>query len=627
MCGIGGFITLSSSFDLDQISKYFINGLIHRGPDSQGVWFSGEDKLVLAHTRLSILDLSMSANQPMKSLDGNIIITFNGEIYNYGEIKKELSGRNKYQWITDHSDTEVIIHAYEEWGINCLNKFRGIFAFGLWDNREKTLYVVRDRFGVKPVYFISKPDHFGFSSELKPFFNIYKRKKLNSNAVIEYLTTRGSLAPNTMVEDMFKLDKGHYLKIQVDQGKSKISKTLIRYYDINNKIPSSSFNYSSHDEILDNLEQQLVTSIRYRWISDTPVCLFLSGGIDSSLIASISSKLFKEKIHAFTIGLRGSIHDETKYARKVAEQYKLNIHVLDFLNNPLEDLENWLYFNDDLLSDPAAFALFFLSKEIRSKGFKVVLSGEGSDEIFAGYDSYNKYYREIQKPPINNLLAYLLKNLYSVSPFRSIEKYFPYNSENNIYSGAADLQNVLSREFIVDDKDVLDHYNTKIELFKNQNNHNSPIDYSLNFDLEYRIPNDLLLRTDRATMASGVEAREPFLDHKLVEFAMSIPYTYKTGNNFDKTKLILKELALKYFDHEFVYRPKQGFPIPVGNWFLDKKVSSEFNEFICDKKIECLNYSYLKKIYQLHKIKKDNYGDRLFNIYLLEKYIRFWNIS
>lgn len=627
MCGIGGFLHIDSDFNLDQIAKFFKDGLIHRGPDAQGEWFSRENNLLLSHTRLSILDLSPKANQPMKSEDGNIVITFNGEIYNYAEIKKELSSKNKYRWNTDHSDTEVIIHAFEEWGIECINSFRGIFAFGLWNNREKTLYVVRDRFGVKPVYFISKPDHFGFSSELKPFFNIYKNKRLNNDAVLEYLTTRGSLAPHTMVEDMYKLDKGHYLKVKVNKEKKNIEKTLVRYYDINNQMPDKSYNNSSHDEIIEDLEQQLITSIKYRWISDTPVCLFLSGGLDSSLIAAISSRLFKEKINAFTIGLPGNLQDETKYAKMVADQYGLDIHILDFTNNPFENLDDWLYFNDDLFSDPAAFALFFLSKEIRKRGFKVVLSGEGSDEIFAGYNVYNKFSKEIQNPPVNIFQARIFKYLYSIFPLRRIEKYFSYNLENKVYSGAADLYTSLSRECIINDKEILKHYNTKLQLFENQHHINDSIDYALHFDLEYRIPNDLLLRTDRATMASGIEGRVPFLDHKLVEFAMAIPQYFKTGTRHNETKLILKELALKYFNREFIFRPKQGFPIPVGDWLSDRKVTSELNEFISEQKIKCLNYKYIKKIHRSNKIQKDSFSDRLFNIYLLEKYIRFWNIS
>ena len=355
--------------------------------------------------------------------------------------------------------------------------------------------------------------------------------------------------------------------------------------------------------------------------------MFLSGGLDSSLIAAISSKLFKEKIHAFTIGLPGNIHDETRHAQKVADQYKLDIHILDFVSNPLENLDHWLYFNDDLFSDPAAFALYFLSKEIRNKGFKVVLSGEGSDEIFAGYRIYGKYCKEIQNPPLNKFQASLLKYLYSIFPVRRIENNFSYNSQNDVYTGAADLQTALSRECIIKDREVLNHYNAKFQLFKDQHNYNNPVDYPLHFDLEYRIPNDLLLRTDRATMANSVEGRVPFLDHKLVEFALSIPYYYKTGNNYDKTKLILKELALKYFDKEFVFRPKQGFPIPVGDWLSEKKVVSELDGFIKEQKIECLNYNYIKKIHLYNKIKKGSFSDRLFNLYLLEKYIRFWNIS
>ena len=627
MCGIGGFIKTDLSFDLVKISEYFINGLSHRGPDCQDDWFSPDGNLVLSHTRLSIIDLAPSANQPMISESGKVILVFNGEIYNYAEIKKDLCKNDKYRWITDHSDTEVILHAYEEWGISCINRFRGVFALGIWDGDNEILYIVRDRLGVKPLYYISKPNHFGFSSELKPFFKITNERVLNEYGVIEYLTTRGSIAPNTMIKDMFKLDKGHYLSIKKNSSTNLIETTLTQYYDLENNIPITSFDFSNKAVILQDLEAQITKSIEYRWISDSPVCLFLSGGIDSSLIAAISSQLFSSKVHAFTIGLAGNINDESAFARQVAEQYNLDIHILNFSNNPFNNLNEWLYYNDDLLSDPAAFAIFYLSKEIQKQGFKVVLSGEGSDEIFGGYDSYLNYFSNIRKYKENWLLTKIISQLYPAFPKRSLERYFAMYSKTIIYSGAAGLHNSLSLENLITNKNVLDYYSLWNHKYFEERQRDHPIDYALKYDLEYRIPNDLLLRTDRATMACGVEARVPFLDHKLVEYAMSIPYIYKTGGDFTTPKKILKELALKYFDSNFVYRPKQGFPIPVNQWLLDKTVINEFDAFIKEKRVNCLNYNYISKIYQYHKTKRENYGDRLFNIYLLEKYIRFWNIS
>lgn len=627
MCGIGGFLSLSPRFDLSKISESFRDGLLHRGPDYQGDWFSDEESLMFSHARLSILDLSENANQPMKSGDGNIVITFNGEIYNYAEIKAELIKKGHSSWITDHSDTEVIIHAYKEWGIDCIKRFRGMFAFGLWDNKEKALYLVRDRFGVKPVYYISKSDHFGFSSEIKPFFTIYANKRLNNAAVLEYLTMRGSLAPNTMVQDIFKLDKGCYLKIEMDKANGTLRQSLINYYGLEDYLPKETYLNMTHNEIVEELEQQLITSIKYRWIADTPVCLFLSGGLDSSLLAAISSKLFKEKLHAFTIGLPGDINDETGYARKVAYQYGLDLHMLDFTQNPLSVIEEWIHYNDDLFSDPAAFALFSLSKEIRKKGFKVVLSGEGSDEIFAGYSIYNDFNRAIQNSNNRRLKSLILAHLYAIFPFRRIENYFSYSSQNNFYSGAADIQTVLSRRSIVNDKVLVDNHNDKVIRFKTQNTFINLETYPLFFDLEYRIPNDLLLRTDRATMASSIEGRVPFLDHKLVEFVMSIPYSYKVGTRQDNTKLILKELALKYFEKDFVFRPKQGFPMPVGKWLAEKAVDLELKEFLHEQRINCLNYNYIKKLYFSNRIHKHSFCDRLFQYYLLEKYVRYWDIT
>jgi asparagine synthase (glutamine-hydrolysing) len=627
MCGIVGIVSKNRKNRVDRnLLETMRDTIQHRGPDGSDIWMNENEMVGLAHRRLSIIDLSPSAAQPMSNEDNQIWITFNGEIYNHEEIKAELVKTENHRWKTHHSDTEVILHAYEEWGINCINRFRGIFAIGLWDGREETLYVIRDRFGVKPMYYISNEDHFGFSSEMKPLFKIHKDKILNENGLIEYLTTRGSVAPNTMVKGINKLDKGHYIKVKIDSSKNSIDTTLTKYYDLNDHIPYTSFDFTNQETILRDLEDEIITSIKYRWISDSPVCLFLSGGIDSSLIAAISSKLFTEKVHAFTIGLPGNLNDETKYAKIVADQYNLNIHFLDFSSNPFDNLDEWLFYNDDLLSDPAAFAIFTLSKEIRDQGFKVVLSGEGSDEIFAGYNIYKKFYQSTQNNNPNWLLKNIFKQLYAITPNRRFEKYYTRFSDHQVYYGAAQLQSMLSLENLINNKSVLDNYCAWNYSFFEKRSHEDPINYALKYDLEYRIPNDLLLRTDRATMACGVEGRVPFLDHKLVEYAMSIPYSYKTGKNFSSPKKILKELALKYFTKEFVYRPKQGFPIPVTDWLLDKKVVSEFDKFINERIIGYLNYDYIASIYHRHKVKKEGYGDRLFNMYLLEKYVRFWDI-
>jgi asparagine synthase (glutamine-hydrolysing) len=414
--------------------------------------------------------------------------------------------------------------------------------------------------------------------------------------------------------------------VKIEDSSNTIKTTLIKYYDLNNYIPTRSFEFSNPQVVLKDLEEQLITSIKYRWISDTPVCLFLSGGLDSSLIAAISSSLFSEKVNAFTIGLPGHDNDETKYAELVAQKYNLNIHVLDFSKNPFDNLDEWLYFNDDLLSDPAAFAIYHLSKEIRKQGFKVVLSGEGSDEIFAGYDIYNQYYENMLSRDSNILLRNLIRGIYNIYPKRSFEKYYAKYSGDDIYYSAAQLQTMLSLENLVSDKSVLNNYYNWNREFINKRVGENPINIALQYDLEFRIPNDLMLRTDRATMACGVEARVPFLDYKLVEYAMSIPLHYKTGAKNDIPKKILKELALKYFDSKFVYRPKQGFPIPVNQWLLEQKVVNELLTFIKERRVECLNYEYISKIYHHHRTKNGGYGDRLFNIYLLEKYVRFWNI-
>jgi asparagine synthase (glutamine-hydrolysing) len=626
MCGISGLIQLTTKKNNKELEQLFVNNLKHRGPDSSGFW---EDKnhngsIFLAHNRLSILDLSSNANQPMVSVDEELIICFNGEIYNFQSIKDEINKTIITNWKTDHSDTEVILKSFELWGNNCFEKFNGMFAIAIYNKKTKTLTLARDRFGIKPLYYTQNQNEFAFASELKPLLGIIDKKEISHEGIIDYLTNRGSNAPYSMVKNIFKLEKGCFLQVVIDFDAKLFEAQLKEYVNTDN------YNITNGQNSVTNLlelEKKLKASIQSQWMSDVPVCLFLSGGIDSSLIAAISSELYPEKkVHAFCIGLGNHKDDETKYAQLVADKYNINLEVLNFDENPLDKIDEWLFFNDDLLSDPAAFAIYFLSQKIKEKGFKVVLSGEGSDELLGGYESYLAYHQKLSKPKLK-ILSFFFKLIFKFMPKRLYENLYEKNNKNATYWGAAQNYNLLSLNKLFNNKSVLNWFIEKNIKFEQKHATKSKLDYILHYDIAFRLPNDLLLRTDRATMASSIESRVPFLDNDFVKFAMELPLEYKFGINKNENKSILKELALKYFSHDFVYRKKQGFPMPVGNWFYEEKTVNQFNEYIGEQKISSLNYSYIKYMLDNHISKKQDFGDRLYSLFLLEKYVRFWNLN
>jgi asparagine synthase (glutamine-hydrolysing) len=331
------------------------------------------------------------------------------------------------------------------------------------------------------------------------------------------------------------------------------------------------------------------------------------------------------KVSAFCIGLEGNSEDESKYARLVADKYNIDLHILNFSDNPLAEIDKWLYYNDDLLSDPSAFALYYLSKEISKRGFKVVLSGEGADELFGGYKSYLDT-RKLKKGPFNHILSMIFNLLFKLSSRRLFENLSVRFSNISIYWGAANLYNELSLKKLLNNKKGYRWLKSSFSKFYKSGS-DDLLNQKLYFDIHYRLPNDLLMRTDRATMASSLEARVPFLDNYLVDFAMSLPQESKFGEKLNKNKIILKRVASKYFDESFVYREKQGFPIPVSDWLRDQSIYIEMEQFVKEEKVQYLNYNYIKYMLNQHIEKKQEFGDRLFPLYLLEKYIRFWNID
>ncbi|MHB9128982.1 MAG: asparagine synthase (glutamine-hydrolyzing), partial [Candidatus Humimicrobiaceae bacterium] len=386
MCGIVGIVGCENKERINESLLVKMRDImIHRGPDDFGLWISESGRTGFAHRRLSIIDMSKSASQPMTNEDGSLLIVFNGEIYNYLEIRKVLESKG-HKFRTDHSDTEVIIHSYEEWGPGCLHKFRGMFAFAIWDENKKELFIARDRIGVKPLYYTKNSGRFIFASEIKSILvdpNI--KRDVNLKGFYHFLSFLTVPAPETMFKDIYKLPAGCYLKLS-ENGKI----TVTKYWDV--------FDYTkqltevSEEEIADMILNELRISVQYRKISDVPVGVFLSGGVDSSTNLALFSEGSKEKVRAFSIGYEGenkTYENEFKYSRLMAsilnaEYHEKILNIDDFTNF----LKTLIFHQDEPIADPVCFPVYAVSKLARDNGVIVCQVGEGSDELFMGYPSW-----------------------------------------------------------------------------------------------------------------------------------------------------------------------------------------------------------------------------------------------
>ena len=587
MCGIVGIFNFNNE---DKVNENLLvkmrDIMIHRGPDDFGLWISKDEKVGLAHRRLSIIDTSSKASQPMSNEDNSIFIVFNGEIYNHSEIRPELE-RLGHRFKTDHSDTEVIVHAFEEWGIDCIQKFRGMFAFAIWDNNKKELYLVRDRIGIKPIYYTKKDGRVIFASEIKSILVDPKiKREVNSEGFYHFLSFLATPAPQTMFKDIFKLPAGCYLKIFKD-GRSEITK----YWDV--------FDYTkpltnvSENEITERIISELRTSVKYRKISDVPVGVFLSGGIDSSTNLALFSEDSSEKINAFTIGYEGenaTCENEFKYAKLMASIINTDYHekilnVNDFINF----FKTLIFHQDEPIADPVCFPVYAVSKLAKDNGVTVCQVGEGSDELFWGYPSWKTMLDlyNINSKKYLNLVKKI--GLYSLKMIGREEKsYYEWlrrglSNEPLFWGGIEIFFDNEKRNLLSDDlKKEFKNYSSFeairniYENFLDKAWEKTPLAWMSYLDLNYRLPELLLMRVDKMSMAVSLEARVPFLDHKFVELAMSIPQDIKAKNG--DLKYILKKAVKGIIPDAIINRKKQGFAVPIHEWF-----SQELGNFAFEK--------------------------------------------
>ncbi len=574
MCGIVGFISKDRQ---DGITEKMLRVQAYRGPDDSGVFIERiDDRYVhFGHNRLSIQDLSSHGHQPFISDCGNYVIIFNGEVYNFKTIRLELE-KLGYTFVSD-SDTEVILYAYKQWGIDCLEKFIGMFAFSILDKNQKKMILVRDRAGIKPLYYYDNGSDFLFASELKSFHEHPSFvKKLNKEILPYYFQFGYIPAPHTIFQHTAKLKPGHYLEYDLQDD----TYATVKYWDVDEYYAQEKFDKSER-EVLDGLEELLSDAINLRMVSDVPVGVFLSGGYDSSLVTALLSNNYDKKLHTFTIGFNEKKYNEAEHAKAIAKHFNTE-HTERYVTQKemLEKVESLPYYFDEPFGDSSAIPTIIVS-ELAKKDVTVALSADGGDEAFCGYSKYfflhkfeNIFSNDFQKTMLKSTL-----NLLGEKRIEQINNFLPKNiQQTNIRDkynkfkrainadSAADMFRKASS--YVDENEVQNFLDLKadINLYQNfgmQNGH-SLIDNMMRVDYKTFMVDDVLTKVDRATMSVSLEGREPLLDHRIIEYMARVPVQLKYKNN--QGKYLARQILYKHIPQSLIDKPKAGFQIPLATW-------------------------------------------------------------
>jgi len=602
MCGLAGYFNLSNahcSFD-QMMLKRLQQALYHRGPDGQGIWQSQVHQAALIFTRLSIVDLSDAGMQPMLDSEGTVVISFNGEIYNHGILRHELE-RLGYQY-RSHSDTETLLYAYKEWGISFIERLEGMFAIVLLDLKTHEMYLIRDRIGVKPLYFSLQGGYLSFASEIKALWQLpWITKSILKSSLYHYLTYMATPAPTTMYEGIYKMPPSFYCKVD--------SKKNITFHEWYTPITSISVAeraaFKDEQFCIDGIRTLLKESIKKRMMSEVPFGVFLSGGLDSSLNVALMAD-YTDRVKTFNVSFSdGPEYDEVQWARRVAKLYNTEHHeVVISEKDAFNFFDTMIYHQDEPLADCVNIPLYYVSKLCKDAGVTVVQVGEGSDELFCGYSTYARYldiYNKFWQPSSKYIPAFAKHGIYTA--MSAVLSHKPNHldvvknwSENKhlFWTGAMAFSEYGKRSFITNDAyandpvvqqiypglcldesyGVVDYHLKRLKKIMPEADFYSTMLY---LELKQRLPELLLMRVDKMSMATSIEGRVPFLDHKLVEFAMHIPTDFKYRNGV--TKYILKKAAEGILPNDIIYRKKMGFAAPTQRWF---KEGSYFKPYLND---------------------------------------------
>ena len=650
MCGITGIYIANNSLTIKEETLVSMrDSLISRGPDDKGIYISKDKKLGLGFRRLSIIDLSKKGNQPMSSEDKSIWLIFNGEIYNFQELREDLIIKGHH--FKSRTDSEVILHLYEEKEEKCLEDLNGMFAFVIWDEKQQKLFAARDRIGIKPFYYYFKDGIFLFGSEIKAILkNSIVKREPDLEGISHYLTFASTPAPFTLFKNIKKLPAAHYLTLD-KFGHLEIN----RYWSPLNNLSIQQLNNSKTSEekekyFIEKTKELLQDSVKSQMVSDVPFGCFLSGGIDSSTNAVLMSKAMGKPVETFSISYKDYPEfDEFQYSRKINELIKAKSH--EAIVGPEEFLD-WIdkmaAYSDDPNGDWVCFPVYYLAKMFRENGVIMGQVGEGSDELFNGYEKdliyfkfWKRFWRYLEKlPKFIKIIPYQLSKLLpkNIADFpKELLRRLTYN-KHLFYGGANaftsyDKQFLLTESFKkqlpydISDKVVEDIYqeiqNTEYRI---QNTRFDFLQEYLYLELSLRLPELLLMRVDKMTSMNSLEARVPYLDYRLVELAFSIPQELKLKNN--TTKYILKKAVEGIIPEEIINRKKKGFDAPISQWLRnDEKIRNKIIEIIKNSKIQKLNLfndEYINKLFEDHLSKKRNNSFKIWNLATLSLWADHW---
>ncbi|MBW8886642.1 MAG: asparagine synthase (glutamine-hydrolyzing) [Fibrobacteres bacterium] len=602
MCGIAGTLAFASgSFRVTEGHLTPMrDAMMHRGPDGGANWIAPDGKVGLAHRRLSIIDLSTVANQPMCNEDGSIWVAFNGEIYNHADIRKELMALGGHRWKTDHSDTEVILHAFEQWGIDCLHRFRGMFAFALWDGRSRDLWLVRDRIGIKPLYYSIHHGRLNFASEIKALLkDPGQPRALNEASYFHFLSFLTAPAPETFFEGIRKLPPGTWLRVRED-GSIREE----RYWDVwDHAKPLTGVPV---EEIRRRLLDELREAVKLRKVSDVPVGVFLSGGVDSSTNAALFSEGEGGIVKTFTIGYQGdnkSYGNETEFARIMAAKVGAEYHErLLKVEDLIDFLPTMVHLQDEPIADPVCVPLYYVCKLARDNGVIVCQLGEGADELFWGYPYWKRMLglQRLDDLPVPRVLKRLGVSALGLAGKGRTDytEWLRRGAEGvPVFWGGADAfthagkQSVLSPRLRAKfaGRTSWEALQPILDRFLAKAWDTSHLNWMSYLDLNMRLPELLLMRVDKMSMGVSLEGRVPFLDHKFVEFAMGIPPGLKTAGG--ELKTLLKSSVRGLVPDELIYRKKRGFGIPMHEWVMQRlgKTMRDELEAFC-KRVDLIDF-------------------------------------
>jgi len=632
MCGIAGFIDFHKKSTKSNIQS-MIEPLNHRGPDGEGVsLFKSKNAIIgFGHKRLSIIDLSQAGKQPMAL--NHLHITYNGEIYNYQEIKNELLELGHH--FNGESDTEMILHAYSEWGIKAVERFIGMFAIALFDEKKQEVVFIRDRAGVKPLFYYQKNDLILFSSELKSFHEHPEfEKKLDLNAVAAYMQYGNVPTPHCIFKNCGKIKPGHYLKINLENK----SPQEIQYWNVYDFYNQPKLNLSFPEAKIQTKEL-LKSAFNYRMVADVPVGVFLSGGYDSTTVSSLIQAESTARLKTFTIGVPDIGLNEAPYARDIAKHLGTDHTEINCTEQEaIEMIKDLPFFYDEPFADSSAIPTTLVSKAAR-KDVTVALSADGGDEIFGGYNRYDfmhRYGKTLNSIPkaVRKILVGAMGNISSEKIPVLKDKYNFHNRYEKLKTVLNDpsekeIMLSLSQQFNDEQmKSVMKSEFTSLPtMFQSKEmleDFKSPLSYMMAIDFQTYMLDDILQKVDRATMTNSLEGREPMLDHRILEFAAQLPDKYKYQNGIKKR--ILREITHDYIPKELLDRPKMGFAIPIAKW-LKNELRDHVEEYLNEDRIEkqgIFNWEFITKLkMDFYKGRKE-YDSKLWYFLMFQMWYERW---